>query len=111
MVGDNGLPAYSGFINNRCVTIAEVLRGNGYQTYMSGKWHVGGQYIANTPHLWTPGGPGFPTPRQRGFDTFYGTLGGAGSYFDPPPCWITTPSSTPKATTTTPTPSANAPSP
>src|SRR5438552_3561395 len=34
-------PAYQGFLNDRCVTIAEVLRGAGYRTLMSGKWHVG----------------------------------------------------------------------
>ena len=51
---------------------------------MSGKWHVGGAYSPNRPASWAPGDPGHPTPRQRGFDTFYGMLGGAGSYYDPP---------------------------
>src|ERR1700740_2929504 len=35
------LPGYSGRLNDRCVTIAEVLKGAGYFTAMTGKWHVG----------------------------------------------------------------------
>ena len=65
------------------VTIAEVLKGAGYQTMMSSKWHVGGQLKAQEPETWQPGTDGFPTPRQRGFDRFYGTLVGAGSFFFP----------------------------
>ncbi|WP_239628644.1 arylsulfatase [Paenibacillus sp. H1-7] len=45
-------------LNDSCVTIAEVLRENGYGTYMSGKWHLG---------------PGLP--HQRGFDKAYHYLG------------------------------------
>ena len=52
-----------------------MLRPAGYKTYMSGKWHV-------TRHRY-PEGPKFNWPRQRGFDRFYGTIHGAGSFFDP----------------------------
>jgi arylsulfatase len=41
MTEDGGVPGYSGHLNDRCVTIAEVLGGAGYFTAMSGKWHVG----------------------------------------------------------------------
>ena len=41
MVEDAGLPGYQGRLNDRCVTLAEVLRPAGYFTAMSGKWHVG----------------------------------------------------------------------
>ena len=41
MVEDRGLPAYQGRLNDRCVTIAEAIRGGGYRTLMAGKWHVG----------------------------------------------------------------------
>lgn len=41
MTEDDGVPGYRGRLNDRCVTIAEVLRGAGYFTAMSGKWHVG----------------------------------------------------------------------
>src|SRR6476660_8306495 len=41
MVGNHGYPSYQGYLNDRCVTIAEALKGAGYRTLMSGKWHVG----------------------------------------------------------------------
>ena len=41
MVQDKKQPGYRGRLNDQCVTIAEVLRGAGYFTAMSGKWHVG----------------------------------------------------------------------
>src|SRR5439155_11939079 len=47
---DLGKPAYRGELNDRCVTIAEVLRDSGYHTGMAGKWHL--------THLTiSPGGP------------------------------------------------------
>jgi arylsulfatase len=83
MVGDHGVPEYQGYLRDDCVTIAEALKADGYQTMMSGKWHVGGSYNPLAPETWSPGDPGHPTPRQRGFDHYYGTLDGAGSYFHP----------------------------
>jgi len=41
MTTDDKLPGYEGHLNDRCVTMAEVLRGAGYFTAMTGKWHVG----------------------------------------------------------------------
>ncbi|MBC6367411.1 arylsulfatase [Algoriphagus sp. AK58] len=35
------LPGYSGHLSKEVVTIPEILRGNGYHTYMTGKWHLG----------------------------------------------------------------------
>ncbi|MEA3225699.1 MAG: sulfatase-like hydrolase/transferase [Planctomycetota bacterium] len=75
MMGDYGFNAYRGDLNNNCVTIAEVLKQAGYSTYMSGKWHV-------TKHT-KPEGPRHNWPRQRGFDRFFGTIHGAGSFYDP----------------------------
>jgi len=75
MTGDRGYDAYRGDLNRRCVTIAEALRPSGYSTYMSGKWHV-------TRHV-GPNGNKDNWPLQRGFDRFYGTVIGAGSFFDP----------------------------
>ncbi|MFW2073690.1 arylsulfatase [Acinetobacter gerneri] len=36
-----GQPGYEGYLNNRSLSIAEVLKDNGYHTYMAGKWHLG----------------------------------------------------------------------
>ena len=67
MVGDSGIPSYQGYLNISSVTLAEALKINGYNTYMSGKWHVG-----NRPET---------LPRKRGFDRYFGLIDGAGSYF------------------------------
>ncbi|MFQ6131992.1 MAG: arylsulfatase [Armatimonadota bacterium] len=70
MVGDRSEemgPAYQGYLNDSCVTIAEALKPAGYNTLMSGKWHVG----ENRPH-W---------PCDRGFDRYYGLISGASNYF------------------------------
>lgn len=72
-----GLPAYAGELSKNSVTIAQVLKSVGYATYMTGKWHVTGVTKPTTDadkHNW---------PLQRGFDRFYGTIHGAGSFFDP----------------------------
>ncbi|HAA76975.1 TPA: arylsulfatase [Candidatus Latescibacteria bacterium] len=82
MVVNMGVPEYQGYLNDQCVTIAELLGDAGYRTLMSGKWHVGGEQ-ANLPSDWVPNMPGFPTPTRRGFDRFYGILSGGGSYFNP----------------------------
>jgi arylsulfatase len=68
-----GSPGHRGDLNKRCATLAELLRSAGYRTYMSGKWHIT-RYIAGPKHNW---------PLQRGFDRFFGTLWGCGSYFNP----------------------------
>ncbi len=75
MEGDRGWPAYRGVINKRCVTIPEALKSAGYRSYMSGKWHL-------TRHK-SPDGDKSAWPMQRGFDRFYGTITGAGSFYDP----------------------------
>jgi len=50
-------------------TIAETLRAAGYQTGMSGKWHLGNQ----PPQR----------PFDRGFEEYYGLMDGAVNYFNP----------------------------
>ena len=78
MMNDSKLEGYRGQLNRKCMTMAEVLKGAGYSTYMSGKWHLT-PYLAN--NLVSP--PKDNWPLQRGFDRFYGTIHGAGSFFDP----------------------------
>jgi len=72
-----GTDGYAGDLNNRCLTIAECLRPAGYSTYMSGKWH-----LTHVDYL-KPDSPNHSWPCQRGFDRYFGTLAGAGSYFTP----------------------------
>ena len=67
MVHSHGYPSYQGYLNDECVTMAEVLKQAGYNTYMSGKWHVGDE-----PQNW---------PHKRGFDKYFGLINGASSYF------------------------------
>ena len=75
MMQETRFPGYKGNINRRCVTLGEVLRTAGYTTGAFGKWHV----ARDTK----PDGPKFNWPLQRGFDRFYGTIHGGGSFFDP----------------------------
>lgn len=75
MMDDFRRDGYHGNLNQNCATIAELLHTVGYQTLMSGKWHVS-RFIA-------PAGPKYNWPQQRGFDHFYGIIHGAASYFDP----------------------------
>ena len=75
--------AYQGFLRDDTATIAEVLRADGYATLMSGKWHVGGDYEPGDYDNWQVGTPDHPTPRQRGFDRFFGILDGAAHFFSP----------------------------
>lgn len=60
-------PGYRGTLQPDTVTLAEVLRTVGYATYMVGKWHLHNQQDVK--------------PTDRGFDEFYGMLGGYNS------CW------------------------
>ena len=67
MVEDRGMPAYQGYLNDRCVTIAEAIRQGGYHPLMAGKWHVGERH----PH-W---------PVDRGFERYFGLISGASNYW------------------------------
>jgi arylsulfatase A-like enzyme len=77
MMENRGHDGYRGKLNRQSVTIAEALKPAGYRNYAIGKWHV------------TPGATAAQLrdssewPLQRGFDRFYGTIHGAGSFFDP----------------------------
>lgn len=76
-VADLGTDSYTGELNHNCVTIAEVLKDAGYNTYMSGKWHVVADKNTNQE------GDKDAWPVQRGFDRYFGTLVGSGSYYTP----------------------------
>ena len=77
MMEDRKLEGYRGDLNRNCVTIAEALKPAGYKSYAVGKWHVTKvtkPKDESEKYNW---------PLQRGFDRFYGTIHGAGSFFDP----------------------------
>lgn len=74
---DTGFSNCRGFISNKAATLAEMLRDVGYNTYALGKWH-----LANMEDC-TPAGPFSQWPLQRGFDRYYGFLGGATDQFSP----------------------------
>ncbi len=67
---DFGVEGYKGYLNKKCVTIAEVLKDAGYHTYMTGKWHLGSDTL-------------YKRPLERGFEKYFGSYQGAFSYFDP----------------------------
>ncbi|MDB6026447.1 MAG: atsA 17 [Verrucomicrobiales bacterium] len=75
MMEDRGHVGYRGNLNQSCATIAEVMRTGGYRTYMCGKWHVA--------RFLNPKGDISNWPVQRGFEKFYGTVNGGGSFYDP----------------------------
>jgi arylsulfatase A-like enzyme len=75
MMVDRGFDGYRSNLNKNCVTIGEVLHGGGYRTYAVGKWHV--------THFDGPHDDNSNWPLQRGFEKFYGTIKGYGSYYDP----------------------------
>lgn len=74
---DLGFPGMRGRIARSAGTLAEMLRGAGYNTFAVGKWHL-------TPTFETSqAGPFDQWPLQRGFDRYYGFLEGETSQWHP----------------------------
>ncbi len=72
-----GYPGYWGEIPRSAAPIAKVLKYNGYNTAMFGKEH-------NVPHSQSsPAGPFEMWPNGKGFEYFYGFIGGAMNQFAP----------------------------
>lgn len=66
----DGFPGAAGRLPAECATVAQVLQENGYSTFWLGKDH-------NVPTEDTgAGGSKSEWPLQKGFDRFYGFLGG-----------------------------------
>jgi arylsulfatase len=63
-----GQPGYEGYLNRQVVSVASLLRGAGYHTYMAGKWHLGEEPEHD--------------PSRRGFEKAYALLQGGASHFD-----------------------------
>ncbi|HMQ64517.1 MAG TPA: arylsulfatase [Flavilitoribacter sp.] len=59
---------YEGHLTDRIATIPQLLRDNGYHTYMAGKWHLGAAPEFN--------------PHSKGFEQSFALLPGAGNHYD-----------------------------
>ena len=64
-----GRPGYEGFLNNKVVSIAQLMKDAGYHTYISGKWHLG-----LTPEQ---------SPTAKGFERSFALMDAAANHFYP----------------------------
>jgi len=60
-------PGYAGYLNFEVPALPEVLKADGYHTYMAGKWHLGDEKETR--------------PHARGFDETFALLPGGGSHW------------------------------
>jgi arylsulfatase A-like enzyme len=56
-------------LRSNMLTLGELMKQAGYQTVLSGKWHLGRDSVRH--------------PMYRGFDEYYGLLDGACNFFNP----------------------------
>lgn len=79
-----GKPGYEGYLNDRVVPMAQVLKDAGYRTAMAGKWHLG-----VTEQV---------SPAARGFEHSYAmVMGGASHWGDQSGIVAVDPAKPPKA--------------
>jgi arylsulfatase len=66
-----GKPGYEHHLSDRIVTVAQLLKDSGYQTFMAGKWHLGfdDAYI----------------PHANGFEKSFVLLNGGANHFNNEP--------------------------
>ncbi|KAI4849605.1 alkaline phosphatase-like protein, partial [Aureobasidium sp. EXF-8845] len=62
-----GMPGYEGYLNEKVVTLPEILQDAGYLTFMSGKWHLG-----LTPER---------SPKARGFERSFAHLPACSNHY------------------------------
>ncbi len=67
--GEMGQPGYEGYLNNRVVSVAQLLKDAGYHTYIAGKWHLG--LTADQ------------SPHAKGFERSFALLDAAANHFYP----------------------------
>jgi arylsulfatase len=73
-----GRPGYEGYLSDQVAALPEVLRDAGYNTYMSGKWHLGSDDDRS--------------PHSRGFNRTFAMMQGGGSHWsDMRPLTLTEP--------------------
>jgi arylsulfatase A-like enzyme len=64
-----GQPGYEGHLNNKVVSIAQLMKDADYHTYISGKWHLG----LTVEH----------SPSAKGFERSFALLDAAANHFIP----------------------------
>ncbi|MEO7394376.1 MAG: arylsulfatase [Chitinophagaceae bacterium] len=64
-----GQPGYEGYLNDKVVSIAQLMKDNGYHTYISGKWHLGLTLDQS--------------PDAKGFERSFALLDAAANHFNP----------------------------
>lgn len=75
--GSTGYPGTDGYMPFENGAISEILLKNGYNTYCVGKWHLAPEETLSAA------GPYNRWPIGRGFERFYGFLGGDTSQYYP----------------------------
>ena len=73
LTNDDSPHGYPGNLRPDVKLMPAYLRERGFATAMAGKWHLAAD-TQKANDAW---------PTRRGFDSFFGTLTGCGSYFDP----------------------------
>lgn len=63
-----GKPGYEGRLNNRVITLAEILKNNGYASFVTGKWHLGATEDSHA--------------KARGFDRSFTLMPGGAAHMD-----------------------------
>ncbi len=63
-----GQRGYEGYLSDRVISFASLLKDSGYHTYMAGKWHLG-EPLERDPY-------------HRGFERAFTLLQGGASHFD-----------------------------
>ncbi len=64
-----GKPGYEGYLNDRVVSVAQLLKDTGYHTYLAGKWHLG--LTADQ------------SPSSKGFERTFSLLDACANHFKP----------------------------
>lgn len=62
-----GKPGYEGYLNQRSLYLAELLKDGGYHTYIAGKWHLGSEADQGPP--------------ARGYERSWVLLPGSANHF------------------------------
>src|SRR5450631_2658067 len=63
-----GKPGYERHLTDRIVTVAQLMKDGGYQTFMSGKWHLG----SGADEI----------PYAKGFDKSFALMNGGANHFN-----------------------------